>query len=229
MIDAMAGGIIISASILAADFTQLGESIRAAEAAGADWIHIDVMDGHFVPNLSLGPRHVRACRGVTSLPLDVHLMIEAPDHYLAEFVRAGADSISVHVEACTHLHRTLQAIRELGANAGVALNPGTPEQAIQEVLPLADLVLVMSVNPGFSGQAFIETTLPKIGRIREMLDAAKSPAHLQVDGGINPVTAAKVRQAGATAIAAASSIFKHAEGIEAGVQSLRSAMEPSPA
>lgn len=220
---------LLSASILSADFARLGSAIRQAEKAGVDWIHVDVMDGHFVPNITMGPDVIRACRRSTDLPLDVHLMIEEPSRYLEDFAEAGADQLTVHVEACTHLHRTLQVIRELGCNAGVALNPATPANAILEVLDQVDLVLVMTVNPGFSGQSFIHSSLDKIRRVREMLEDAGSSAHLQVDGGITEETAPGALEAGATVLAAASSIFLHPGGIEAGVRALRGTSHPKPA
>ncbi len=220
---------LLSASILSADFARLGSAIRQVEKAGVDWIHVDIMDGHFVPNITMGPVVVQACRRSTDLPLDVHLMIEAPDRYLSSFSDAGADQLTVHLEACTHLHRTLQSIHELGCNAGVALNPATPASVLTEVINMVDLVLVMTVNPGFSGQSFISSTLVKIRQVRSMLDEAGSSAHLQVDGGINAETAPAALEAGATVLAAASSVFLHPEGIEAGVAALRAAAQPKPA
>lgn len=220
---------LLSASILSADFTNLGASIDLAERAGVDWIHVDVMDGHFVPNITLGPVVLAACQRSTALPLDVHLMIEDPDRYLDPFAQAGASGLTVHAEACLHLHRTVQAIRELGCWAGVAINPATPVSMVEEVLAMVDLVLVMTVNPGFSGQAFIESTLPKIRRLRSLLDEGGSQAHLQVDGGVTPETAPRVAEAGVTVLAAASAIFRHPDGVEAGVRSLRSAVLPKPA
>ena len=172
---------LLAPSILSADFTRLGEELAACEAAGADWNHVDVMDGHFVPNITMGPFIVEACRRVTKLPLDVHLMIEKPERHLEAFAKAGASSITVHVEACQHLHRTLQQIKSLGCRAGVALNPGTPSAAIDAVLGEAELILVMSVNPGYSGQKFISSTAAKVVEIRKKLDAINSPAWLEVD------------------------------------------------
>ena len=220
---------VLSASILSADFTKLAKEIEAAEAAGVDWIHVDVMDGQFVPNITMGPLIVQACRQVTALPLDVHLMIDEPVRFLDEFSQAGADSLTVHAEACTHLHRTLQQINEFGMKAGLALNPGTPALAIEPVLDLLDLVLVMTVNPGFAGQEYLHSMVPKIKAVRRLLDDAGSEAHLQVDGGINADSAPQVMDAGATVLAAASSIFQHASGIDAGVRALREAAQPSPA
>jgi ribulose-phosphate 3-epimerase len=213
--------VLLSASILSADFARLGGAIREAESAGVDWIHIDVMDGHFVPNITMGPVVVQACQRSTGLPLDVHLMIEEPIRFLPEFQRAGADSITVHAEACTHLHRTLQAIRDLGCSAGVALNPATPASIVAEVLDLVDLVLVMSVNPGFAGQTFLASSLTRIGQVRNLLDHAGSQAHLQVDGGLTAETAPGVIEAGANVLAAASAIFMHPDGVGAGVRALR--------
>lgn len=214
---------LLAPSILSADFTCLGQQISEAADAGADWIHIDVMDGHFVPNLTMGPFIVEACRRATHLPLDVHLMIERPENLLADFARAGASYLTVHVETCPHLHRTLQAIRELGCKAGVTLNPATPAAAIQPVLHLADLVLVMSVNPGFSGQAFLPETLPKLRQLRGWLDALNPEALLEIDGGITAKTLPLARQAGAQVFVAASAVFKHPQGIRAGVEALKAA------
>ncbi|MGD8399226.1 MAG: ribulose-phosphate 3-epimerase, partial [Anaerolineae bacterium] len=198
----------IAPSILSADFARLGAQVAEAEAAGADYIHVDVMDGHFVPNITIGPLVVRAVRGATSLPLDVHLMIEAPERYLAEFCEAGADLLTVHVETCPHLHRTVQQIKELGCRAGVTLNPATPAASLSEIVPYVDLVLVMSVNPGFGGQRFIEGSVSKIREVRAMLDAANPGADLEVDGGIGPDTAGKVVAAGANVLVAGSAIFR---------------------
>lgn len=213
--------VVISASILSADFTRLGEEIHAAEMGGVDWIHIDVMDGHFVPNITMGPFIVEACRSLTPLPLDVHLMIEQPERMIPAFVKAGAHYLTVHVETCPHLYRTLESIRELGAHPAVTLNPGTPAQSLKEVLPLVDMVLVMTVNPGYSGQKFISSMLPKIREIRAMLDEVNPTAALEVDGGITAKNIAQVREAGADAFVAATAIFKHPQGIVAGLQALR--------
>ena len=215
---------IIAPSILSADFRQLGADIAACEAAGADWIHVDVMDGHFVPNLTLGPFIVDACRKATSLPLDVHLMIEKPENLLEAFAKAGADRLTVHVETCPHLHRTIQQIQSLGCKAGVTLNPGTPVSAIAPVLHMVDLVLVMSVNPGFGGQAFIEQSIAKITEIRSMLDVVNPEAWLEVDGGISERTLPRVRSAGADAFVAGSAVFNHPDGIAAGVRALKSVL-----
>lgn len=212
---------IIAPSILAADMTQLGKEIAAAEAAGADWIHVDVMDGRFVPNITMGQFIVEACRRVTGLPLDVHLMIEKPEDHLETFAKAGASTLTVHVETCPHLHRTLGYIKSLGCKAGVVLNPGTAVGALEAVLGEADLVLVMSVNPGFGGQGFIPESLARVAEIRRRLDALGSSAWLEVDGGVSVETIAKLKEAGATAFVAGTSVFRHPQGIEAGVKALR--------
>ncbi len=198
---------LISPSILSADFARLAEAVQMVEAAGADWIHVDVMDGHFVPNLTVGPPMVEALRKVTSLPLDVHLMMTNPDDFIPEFVDAGADLLTVHVEACPHLHRTVQSIKERQVKAGVSLNPATSVTALEEILGDVDLVLVMSVNPGFGGQQFISSSLDKIRRIRTMINNSRSSAHLEVDGGVNPTNVASVIQAGANVLVAGSAIF----------------------
>ncbi len=197
----------IAPSILSADFSCLGDDIRAVEAAGADYIHIDVMDGHFVPNITIGPLLVEACRRVTTLPLDVHLMIENPDTYIPQFASAGADIIVVHAEAVHHLHRTVQLIKSLGKRAGVSLNPATPLNVLDYVLDDLDLVLLMTVNPGFGGQSFIEATLPKIHALRAMLDRRGSEAELEVDGGVNPANIARISHAGADVFVAGSAVF----------------------
>jgi ribulose-phosphate 3-epimerase len=213
---------IIAPSILSADFTQLGEEIRACESAGADWIHIDVMDGHFVPNITMGPFIVETCKRITKLPLDVHLMIEKPERHLEAFARAGAGTLTVHVEACPHIHRTLQDIKSLGCKAGLVLNPGTPVGALEAVLSEADLVLVMSVDPGYSGGKFIPDTFARLADVRRRLNALGSSAWLEVDGGVNAENIAKLRDAGATAFVAATAVFKHPQGIDAGIKALRS-------
>jgi len=212
---------ILAPSILSADFTRLGEQIAECESAGADWLHIDVMDGHFVPNITMGPFIVEACRRVTKLPLDVHLMIEKPEGHLEAFAKAGANHLTVHVETCPHLHQTLQVIKSLGCTAGVTLNPGTPVGALEAVLHLADLVLVMSVNPGFSGGKFVPESFARVADVRKRLDAVHSSAWLEVDGGINAENLPPMKEAGATAFVSATAIFKHPQGIAAGIQALR--------
>lgn len=212
---------ILSASILSADFSKLGDQISQAENAGVNWIHIDVMDGRFVPNITMGPFIVDTCRKLTRLPLDVHLMITHPENHLEAFASAGASNISVHVETCPNLHRTLQQIKELGCKAGVVLNPGTPAAAVSSVLHLVDLVLVMTVNPGYSGQNFLPEMTPKVAEVRRMLNEIGSTADLEVDGGINSITLPVIQTAGANAFVAASAIFLHPDGIAAGVNSLQ--------
>ncbi|MBR0678438.1 ribulose-phosphate 3-epimerase [Roseomonas alkaliterrae] len=198
---------LIAPSLLAADFARLGEEVEAIAAAGADWLHLDIMDGHFVPNISFGPGLVKALRGRARIPFDVHLMIAPADPYLAAFAEAGADLISLHPEAGPHLHRSLQTIRALGKKAGVVLNPATPVEAVAHVLDLVDLILVMSVNPGFGGQSFIESQLPKIATLRRMIEAAGRPIHLQVDGGVTEATAPRCIEAGADVLVAGTAVF----------------------
>ena len=203
--------LMIAPSILSADFTRLGDEIRAVEAAGADVIHVDVMDGHFVPNITIGPLVVRAVRAVTDLPVDVHLMIADPDRYLKDFIEAGADWVTVHVEACVHLHRTLACIKDLGRKAGAVLNPATSLATLEYVLAEVDLVMLMSVNPGFGGQSFIPSAIDKIRRLRQMLDAVNPGAGIEVDGGIGPATIGAVAEAGANIFVAGSAIYGQAE------------------
>jgi len=203
----MARSVLIAPSILSADFGRLAEEVRAVDAAGADWIHVDVMDGRFVPNLTLGPVVVKAVRAATQRPVDVHLMIVEPERYLEDFAKAGADSLTVHVETCPHLHRTVQQIRQAGAKAAVTLNPATSLTTVEEILPDVDMVLVMSVNPGFGGQRFIEGSLDKIRRLRAMIDARGLKTLIEVDGGVHADNAAQVVAAGADVLVAGSAVF----------------------
>jgi len=213
----------LAPSILAADFARLGEEVAAAEQAGADRIHVDVMDGHFVPNLSMGVPIVRSLRLVTQLPLETHLMISNPDAFLEEFVEAGADSLLVHWEGNDNLHRTVQRIKALGKRAGVVINPATPASVLEEIVQDVDQVLVMTVNPGFGHQHFLHTALPKIRRARQMIERVKPGCDLEVDGGINAETAPLVVQAGANVLVAGSAIFGHDEGVGAATKRLRAA------
>ena len=212
----------LAPSILSADFARLGEVVRETTAAGADYIHVDVMDGRFVPNLTIGPLVVYAIRSHTSLPLDVHLMIVEPERLVADFASAGADKITVHQEATVHLDALVHRIRELGVTAGVAINPATPASAIAEVLPELDLVLVMTVNPGFGGQRFIESVLPKVRRVREMIDAAGLSTELEVDGGIKPDNVARLVGAGANVIVAGSAVYNDQVSIPTAIAEMRS-------
>jgi len=218
----------LAPSILSADFTRLGAQVEEALSAGVEVIHVDVMDGHFVPNISIGPLIVRALRPLADrygATLDVHLMITQPERYLADFARAGADVMTVHVEASPHLHRTVQAIRELGVRAGVTLNPATPLVALEEILPDVDLVLVMSVSPGFGGQSYIPGSTARIRRLRAMLDAIGSAAELEVDGGIKPDNAVEVAAAGATLLVAGSAVFGGPRAIAENVAAFRAALD----
>jgi ribulose-phosphate 3-epimerase len=214
----------IAPSILSADFTRLGEQLREAEEGGADWIHLDVMDGHFVPNITIGPLVAAAARGATRLPLDAHLMIEQPDRYVAAFRDAGVDSLTVHVETTPHLHRTVQLIRDVGARAGVALNPATPLESIREILPYVDLVLVMSVNPGFGGQRFIERSLAKVAAARRLIDAEGLDIDLQVDGGVTRHTLRAVAEAGATVVVAGTAVYNADASVADNIAALRAVL-----
>jgi ribulose-phosphate 3-epimerase len=211
---------IIAPSILSSDFSELGQQIRIAESAGANWIHVDIMDGHFVPNMSMGRLAVEASRKITQLPLDVHLMVQEPEKFLDVYAKAGANHLTVHVEATQHIHRTLQEIRQLGCKAGIVLNPGTPASMIEPVLHMVDLVLVMTVNPGFGGQKFLPETLSKITEIRQKLDTMNLDVPIEVDGGISASTLQQVIDAGAQIFVAGNAIFNHPDGIKIGIQSL---------
>jgi ribulose-phosphate 3-epimerase len=212
----------IAASILSADFGRLGQQVREAEAAGADWIHVDVMDGHFVPNLTIGPLVVQALRPMTKLPLDAHLMIEQPERLIPAFAKAGVDSLTVHVETCPHLHRTIRQIKELGIKAGVTLNPATPLVAVEEILPDVNLVLVLSVNPGFGGQSYIPGSTARIVRLRNILnERGLTEVELEVDGGIKPHNAAEIAAAGATVLVVGSAIFNRQASVAANIAVLR--------
>jgi ribulose-phosphate 3-epimerase len=220
----MSGKNILAPSILSVDFLKLGQELAACESAGADWIHVDIMDGAFVPNISVGPLIVEACRRGTKLPLDVHLMIEQPERHIESFVKAGADRLTVHVEACPNLRNTLEFIQSQGVKAGVTLKPSTPATILQPVLSMVDLVLVMTVNPGFGGQTFMPETLPKVAELRRRLNEIGSSAWLEVDGGVSVQTIPGLKAAGANVFVSGNSVFKHPQGAAAGVRTLRAAL-----
>jgi ribulose-phosphate 3-epimerase len=220
----MSNLIKLAPSILSADFARLGEQVAEASKAGADYIHVDVMDGHFVPNITIGALVVASLGSWTNLPLDVHLMIEHPERYIGDFANSGANIITVHVETCPHIHRTIQLIKELGIEAGVALNPATPLGSLEEVISHVDLILIMSVNPGFGGQVFIPETLGKIARLRKMLDERSLDVELEVDGGITVDNAPSLVKAGARVLAIGNSIFKAKVGISQALQNIREAV-----
>ena len=212
---------ILAPSIIASDFTHLADEIAAVESAGADWLHMDIMDGHFVPTITIGPLFVEACKRASKLPLDVHLMISEPEKYLEAFAKAGASNITVHAETCPDLPKIVKKIKSLGCTAGITLNPSTPASALDSALPLADLVLVMSVNPGYSGQAFMPEMIGKVEEIRNKLNALRSTAHLEVDGGINLETLPLAKKAGANVFVTGNAAFKHPQGSGAGVRALK--------
>lgn len=214
--------VIIAPSVLSADFGRLNEEIQAVEQAGADWIHVDVMDGHFAPNITIGPAVVESVRKATSLPVDVHLMIENADNYIKDFASAGSDIITVHVEACTHLNRTIQLIKEQEVRAGAVLNPATPLSSLEEILHEIDMVLLMSVNPGFGGQTFIPSMLDKIQNLNDVMSHYENPIELEVDGGIKPENAGEIKVAGASVLVAGSAIF-NAKDYKKAIESLREA------
>jgi ribulose-phosphate 3-epimerase len=219
--------ILIAPSILSADFARLGEQVKEAEAAGADWLHIDVMDGRYVPAISFGPVVIQAVRKSVHIPLDVHLMVEAPERQFVNFAPLKPELITVHIETCPHIHRTIQLIKEMGSKAGVALNPGTPLSAVEEVLPFLDVVLIMTVNPGAGGQTFIPSMVNKIVRLRREIDSRKINCEIEVDGGINVDTALKVVKSGARMLVAGSAVFNQKETVKDAIAKLRAICETS--
>ncbi len=218
----------IAPSILSADFGRLAEQVAEAAEAGADWIHVDVMDGHFVPNITIGPAITAAVRAATDLPVDVHLMIEHPERYVEAFADAGADYLVVHQEACSHLHRTVEQIRELNVRPGVTLNPATPLETLSEIVPYVDLALIMSVNPGFGGQSYIPSSTDKISRLRRMLDeTGRDGVELEVDGGVDRNTAGEAAGAGASVLVAGSAVYRHPGGVSEAIRLIRKSAESS--
>ncbi len=217
-------GVKLAPSILSADFSRLGAQIDEAEKAGADWIHVDVMDGHFVPNITIGPAVVKSIRSCTKLPLDVHLMIESPEKYIKQFAEAGSDIITVHAEACKHLHRVVENIKELGAKAGVSINPATPLELIYEILPSIDLMLIMSVNPGFGGQKYIKGSENKVARLRKKIDELGISCEIEIDGGITADNALKVVNAGAQVLVAGSAVFNKKETIAEAIAKIKNSI-----
>ncbi|MBT7080440.1 MAG: ribulose-phosphate 3-epimerase [Chloroflexi bacterium] len=217
-------GLKVAPSILSADFSRLGAQIDEADAGGADWIHVDVMDGHFVPNITIGPPVVKAIRECTNLPLDVHLMIESPEKYIKQFADAGSDIIVVHVETCNHLHRTIETIKELGIKAGVSLNPATPLELIYEILPSIDLVVIMSVNPGFGGQKFIKGSEKKIARLRQKIDELGIDCEIEVDGGVTADNAPMVMAAGADVVGAGSAVFNKKQSVADAIAAIKNSV-----